>query len=67
MWNPKIIDTDRVLYVSIADAIERDILAGVLKANEKMPTQRYLAKIIGVNLTTITRAYNEAKKRGLIY
>jgi DNA-binding transcriptional MocR family regulator len=66
VWNPKIIDTDKVLYVAIADAIERDIQLGILKPNEKMPPQRALAKIIGVNLTTITRAYKEAEKRGLV-
>lgn len=66
MWDLKIINTDKVLYVAIADAIERDIHLGVLKPNEKMPPQRLLAKIIGVNLTTITRAYKEAEKRGLI-
>jgi len=66
MWNPKIIDTDKVLYVAIADAIERDIHLGILKPNEKMPPQRSLAKTIGVNLTTISRAYNEAVKRRLI-
>jgi DNA-binding transcriptional MocR family regulator len=66
MWNPKIIDTNKVLYVAIADAIERDIHLGILKPNEKMPPQRSLANTIGVNLTTISRAYNEAQKRGLI-
>jgi len=66
MWNPKIIDTDKVLYVAIADAIERDINLGILKTNEKMPPQRSLAKTIGVNLTTISRAYREAENRGLI-
>ena len=66
MWNLKIIDTDKVLYIAIADAIERDIYLGILKPNEKMPPQRSLAKTIGVNLTTISRAYKEAEKRGLI-
>ncbi|QHI71722.1 aminotransferase-like domain-containing protein [Aminipila terrae] len=66
MWNPKIIDTDKILYIAIADAIERDVTLGILKPNEKMPPQRALAKIIGVNLTTISRAYKEAEKRGLI-
>ncbi|MBP1745363.1 MAG: aminotransferase class I/II-fold pyridoxal phosphate-dependent enzyme, partial [Firmicutes bacterium] len=66
MWNPKIIDTDKVLYVAIADSIERDINLGVLKPGEKMPPQRSIAKTIGVNLTTISRAYKEAEKRGLI-
>lgn len=66
MWNPKIINTDIVLYVAIADAIERDIKLGILKPKEKMPSQRWLAKKIGVNLTTISRAYKEGQKRGLI-
>lgn len=66
MWDLKIIDTDKSLYIAIADAIERDIRLGILKAGEKLPTQRELARIVGVNLTTVTRAYNEAEKRGLI-
>lgn len=66
MWNPKIIDTSKVLYIAIADAIERDIQLGTLKPNEQMPPQRSLAAIIGVNLTTISRAYKEAERRGLI-
>ena len=67
MWNPKIINTDKVLYVAIADAIERDVKLGILKENDKMPPQRSLARTVGVNLTTISRAYKEAEKRGLLY
>lgn len=66
MWNPKIIDTDKSLYIAIADAIERDIRSKILQPGEKLPPQRSLAKLIGVNLTTISRAYEEAKKRELI-
>lgn len=66
MWNPKIINTDHVLYMAIADAIERDLALNVLRPGDKMPPQRALAQIIGVNLTTITRAYKEAERRGLI-
>lgn len=66
MWNLKIIDTDKTLYIAIADALERDIRLGELKAGDKMPTHRALAKTVGVNVTTITRAYKEAEKRGLI-
>lgn len=66
MWNLKIIDTDKPLYIAIAEAIERDIKEGVLSSGEKLPTHRELAKIVGVNVTTATRAYNEAEKRGII-
>ncbi len=66
MWDLKIIDTDKSLYIAIAEAIERDIRVGILKAGEKLPAQRELAKKVGVNVTTITRAYNEAERRGLV-
>lgn len=66
MWDLKIIDTDKALYVAIADAMERDIRLGLLKGGEQLPTHRELARIVGVNVTTITRAYKEAEKRGLI-
>jgi DNA-binding transcriptional MocR family regulator len=66
MWNPKIIANDKSLYLAIADALEQDIRGGLLKPGQKMPTHRELADIIGVNVTTITRAYKEAERRGLI-
>jgi DNA-binding transcriptional MocR family regulator len=66
MWNPKIIDDDKSLYLAIADALEHDIRGGLLKPGQKMPTHRELADIIGVNVTTVTRAYKEAERRGLI-
>lgn len=66
MWKPRQLNTDISLYVAIADELERDILEGHLTAGEKLPPQRALAKVIGVNLTTISRAYKEAEKRGLI-
>lgn len=66
MWNLKTIDTDKALYIAIADALQRDVRSGVLKPGQKMPTHRELAEIIGVNVTTVTRAYKEAERRGLI-
>lgn len=66
MWRPQNLNTDRTLYIAVADEIEHDIRQGILKPGDKMPPQRSLAKIIGVNLTTISRAYKEAEKRGLI-
>ena len=39
--------------------------AGRLHRGERLPTHRALAKALGVDLTTVTRAYNEARRRGL--
>lgn len=66
VWDLKVIDVNKSLYLSIADALERDIKAGVLKPGQKMPTHRELAKKVGVTLTTATRAYREAERRGLV-
>ena len=66
MWRPQIIDTDKSLYISVADALESDIRSGALKPGEKLPTHRDLAEIIGINISTATRAYQEAERRGLI-
>jgi len=66
MWKPSELNTDITLYVAIADAIEKSIHNKDLLPGEKMPTQRHIAEVIGVNLTTVTRAYNLAKKRGLL-
>jgi DNA-binding transcriptional MocR family regulator len=54
------------IYQAIADAIGREIDAGRLKPGSRLPTQRVLARQLGVTLTTVTRAYVEAQRRGLL-
>lgn len=54
------------IYLDIAESIAGDIEAGRLRAGQRLPTHRQLAARLGVNLTTVTRAYNEAHRRGLI-
>lgn len=66
MWDLKVIDVDKSLYIALADALERDIRSGVLRAGDLLPTHRELAKKVGVTVTTVTRAYAEAARRNLI-
>ncbi|MBW3697370.1 PLP-dependent aminotransferase family protein [Vibrio sp. T187] len=54
------------LYKQIADQLSKQIDHGDLKANQKLPTHRKLADQLGVTVGTITRAYAEAERRGLI-
>lgn len=54
------------IYQAIADAIGREIETGRLKPGGRLPTQRVLARQLGVTLTTVTRAYVEAQRRGLL-
>lgn len=65
-WNPIIERDNKPLYIALADALESDINAGILKPGEKLPPQRELADRIGVNLSTVTRAFRVCELKGLI-
>jgi DNA-binding transcriptional MocR family regulator len=54
------------VYRAIADAIDDDVQKGALRAGARLPPHRDLADHLGVTVTTITRAYAEASRRGLI-
>ncbi|HEX6176794.1 MAG TPA: PLP-dependent aminotransferase family protein, partial [Thermoanaerobaculia bacterium] len=49
-----------------ADALERDIERGVVRDGQRLPTHRDLASALGLTPLTVTRAYKEAARRGLI-
>jgi len=66
IWAPDIKDNDGPLYRAIADAIATDLAGGKLIAGERLPTQRVLADQLDVALTTVTRGYAEAERRGLV-
>jgi DNA-binding transcriptional MocR family regulator len=66
MWLPKLQGRRRPVYRAIADAIDEDVQNGVLRAGARLPPHRDLADHLGVTVTTITRAYTEASRRGLI-
>lgn len=53
-------------YLQIADWIGDAVAAGVLRAGDRLPPQRSLAERLDVDLTTVTRAYDEARRRNLL-
>jgi DNA-binding transcriptional MocR family regulator len=53
-------------YAAIADAIAGAIRSGELRPGERLPSQRALAAQLGVDLTTVTRAYGLVAQAGLI-
>ncbi len=65
LWTPEL-GAERPLYRALADAIGRDVQAGRLRPGDRLPTHRELAPRLGVNVATITRAYAEARRRGLL-
>jgi DNA-binding transcriptional MocR family regulator len=65
-WIPTLSEWSGPTYRRIVDAIAADIGSGKLLRGERLPTHRALAAQLDLDLTTVTRAYGEARKRGLI-
>jgi DNA-binding transcriptional MocR family regulator len=52
--------------LAIVAALEGAIRDGDLQTGEQLPPQRAVASLLGVDFTTVTRAYAAARARGLI-
>ncbi len=66
IWLPDLRSGHGPLYLRLADQIEHDIAAGILKAGDKLPPQRNLAFDLGVTIGTVGRAYALVRERGLV-
>ncbi len=65
MWSPELA-TAGPAYLAISRALEADIRSGRLAEGARLPTHRALAGALGVNVGTVSRAYAEARRRGLV-
>ncbi len=65
-WMPQALDSQGPIYLAIADALGADVETGLLQPGDRLPTQRDLARQLGVNVMTVSRAYAEASRRGLV-
>jgi DNA-binding transcriptional MocR family regulator len=65
-WIPDLGHSAQPRYLAIADAIAADIDNGRLGVTTRLPTQRGLARRLGIDFTTGARGYVEAQRRGLI-
>lgn len=65
-WQPAIAHRSGPLYRAIAAALAEDIANGTLPPGTRLPTHRDLAWDLKVTVGTITRAYQEAERQGLI-
>lgn len=55
------------IYLSLAAALERDVLSGALPPGTRLPPQRELADFLDVDFTTVTRAYGVCRGKNLVY
>ena len=65
-WFPDLSERSTAIYLAIADALAADVDSGVLPPGTRLPAQRDLAHELGLTVTTVTRGYAEAQRRGLI-
>ena len=65
-WKEEINRSPNAIYLTLADALALSIRKGVLQEGDKLPPQRTIAEYLETNLTTVTRAFTEARRRGLI-
>ncbi len=65
MWEP-VLQRTRPLYRGIVAALQRDINSGALTSGERLPTHRQLSHKLNVTVGTITKAFTEAERSGLI-
>lgn len=66
VWLPQLSVRGGPRFLQIADALQAAVAKGSLKPGDRLPPQRQLAALLDVDLTTITRAYDEARRRNLL-
>jgi GntR family transcriptional regulator len=57
----------RPLYLQIMDEVRRAIVNGSLRAEDPLPSVRELAAELVVNPRTVSQAYQELERDGVIY
>jgi Transcriptional regulators containing a DNA-binding HTH domain and an aminotransferase domain (MocR family) and their eukaryotic orthologs len=65
-WKPRLSDTDGLIHERLTVAITQDILAGQLATGARLPTHRQVADELGVSIGTVTRAYANLQRQGLV-
>ncbi len=66
MWSPTISPKAESKHQALLAALQRDVHAGLLQPGERLPTQRQLARRLGLAIGTVSRAYAVAERRGLV-
>jgi len=60
------IDRPPAGYQALADSLRQAIASGALEVGERLPTQRFVARHLGIAIGTVTRAYAELERLGLV-
>ena len=65
-WRPILSKGNAPVYERLIEALEHDIREGQLQPGDRLPPHRDLAHHLSLSVGTVSRAYSEAERRGLI-
>jgi DNA-binding transcriptional MocR family regulator len=65
-WRPRISHSSKPKYLAIVEALERDIISGTLRHGDRLPPQRDIATRVDSTIATVTKAFKEAARRGIV-
>jgi DNA-binding transcriptional MocR family regulator len=66
-WRPTLpASPDVPLYQRLVEAMTADLERGALTPRTRLPPQRELAHVLSISVGAVTRAYDEAARRGLV-
>ena len=57
----------QALYQQIVDRVWCDVIEGTLESGQRLPTVRQLAVNLGVHLDTVSRAYQQLERLGVVH
>ena len=63
-WN---LDDSRPIYLQLMERIQHDIISGVYRPGDKLPSVRDLALDAAVNPNTMQKALSELERSGIVY
>ena len=61
------LNQERSIYLQIGEAIENDILRGILQEEERVPSTSELAKLYSINPATAAKGVNLLVDAGILY
>ena len=62
-----VLDDGKSIYLQISEAVEDDILAGIIKEDELIPSKNQFAKYYQINPATASKGVNILVDEGIIY
>ena len=60
-------NNEKAIYLQMADRLCDEILSGVYKADDRIPSVREYAVMLSVNTNTAVKAYEQLAREGVIY